>query len=207
MEQDSINRYCAQMEEIKRRTSVVVALLKKETHVVYAATNIEAVYLQFRKILELIAFGSLVANKQVYSAVYSDYASHWRSKQLLKKLSEVNPDFYPQPIKEVPSQKPGIKNDLEHKTTGFLTKEEFVELYDQSSSLIHVPNPFSTPINYELAEKEINNWSGKIKELLNSHIIQLVGDPNFHLIHMKEDRDDRVHHYAFAPVQRTKSNQ
>jgi hypothetical protein len=53
----------------------------------YKATTIESVYLQFRKILELIALGSLVANKNEFSKVYNDFAKCWNAQYLLKDLS------------------------------------------------------------------------------------------------------------------------
>ena len=54
--------------------------------------------LQIRKILELIAFASLVANKNVYTAVFSKVSKAWNAGDLLKELEQVNPDFYPVPI-------------------------------------------------------------------------------------------------------------
>jgi hypothetical protein len=198
MKQDSINRYCNMMEEVKLRTRVIHAFAANTTNAVYKATTIESVYLQFRKILELIAFGSLVANESVYSTVYLDYAKEWRAKRLLERLEQVNPGFYPRPIDEVPSKQSGVKIDWVDVATGFLTKDEFVELYEQSSSLIHSPNPFKPQTDYASAERRMREWDEKIRRLLNCHQIHLVGDPNIYLVHMKE-ADGKVHHYTFGP--------
>ena len=197
MKQDAINRYCHMMEEVKRRTRVIHSFTANATNAVYKATTIESIYLQFRKILELIAFGSLVANESVYSAVYADYAKEWRAKRLLERLEQVNPGFYPRPIEEVPSKRPGAKMDWLDVASGFLTKDEFIELYAQSSALIHSPNPFKPPTDYASAEKRMREWDEKIRRLLNCHQIHLVGDPNIYLVHMKE-ADGKVHHYIFG---------
>ena len=61
--------------------------------------NIELVFVQLRKTLELIAFASLTTNKQKYSAAYANFATHWRVKDTLKALEKINPDFYPVPLK------------------------------------------------------------------------------------------------------------
>ncbi len=198
MKQDSINRYCNMMEEVKLRTSVIHAFGANTTNAVYKATTIESVYLQFRKILELIAFGSLVANESVYATVYQDYAKEWRAKRLLERLEQVNPGFYPRPIDEVPSKQSRVKIDWVNVASGFLNKDEFIELYEQSSSLIHSPNPFKPPTDYSSAEKRMQEWDEKIRRLLNCHLIHLVGDPNIYLVHMKE-ADGKVHHYTFGP--------
>lgn len=58
-----INLHAAQMREIKRRTEVIDFFLHKSGHALYQPTTIESICLQFRKILELIAFSSLIANK------------------------------------------------------------------------------------------------------------------------------------------------
>ncbi len=57
-----LSKYCELMEEVKRRTDVVKHFLAGPQHALYRATAIECMCLQIRKILELVALGSLVAN-------------------------------------------------------------------------------------------------------------------------------------------------
>jgi len=71
-----IVKYCDLMEEIKRRTAVIDFFLVGDGHALYQPPTIESVGLQSRKVLELIAFGSLVANKESYSAAYARFAEH-----------------------------------------------------------------------------------------------------------------------------------
>src|SRR5260370_28719120 len=109
MNPEAVRKYCTLMGEIKRRTTVAAALANGMTHVIYKATTIESIYLQYRKMLELIALGSLVANKDVFSKVYQDFAKYWNAELLVKDIERVNPDFYPRPIIQEPSSLPGIK--------------------------------------------------------------------------------------------------
>ncbi len=55
--------------------------------------NVESLYLQFRKTLELIAFGSLIANREKYSEARAEYASDWNAKRVLKLVSVLTPCF------------------------------------------------------------------------------------------------------------------
>jgi hypothetical protein len=188
------------MEEIKRRTEVVNAFGSGGATAMYKATTIESVYLQFRKILELIALGSLVANKNEFSKVYSNFAKCWNAHYLLRDVERLNPNFYPRPIVEVPSKRPGAKMDWQDKKDGFLSRDEFLKLYEKCGAIMHAGNPYGSQVDYGYYERNIQGWLDKIIGLLNSHTIRLVNNPNLYLLHMKEDRDDKVHHYVFTPT-------
>ena len=125
------------------------------TAVLYKATTIESAYLQFRKILELIALGSLVANKDEFSKVYNDFAKYWNARHLLKDLERLNPNFYPRPVVEVPSKRAGTKMDLQDKKDGFLTKDEFLKLYEKCGAIMHAGNPYGSQIDYGYYERNI----------------------------------------------------
>jgi hypothetical protein len=200
VQQLDIIKYCNLMEEIKRRTAVITAFGAGEAAAMYKATTVESVYLQFRKILELVALGSLVANKNEFSKAYGDFCKCWNAHYLLRDMARVNPDFYPRPIVEVPSTRQGAKMDWQDKKDGFLTKDEFLKLYEKCGAIMHAGNPYGSQVDYGYYERSIQGWLDKIIGLLNSHTIRLVNDPNIYLLHMKEDRDDKVHHYVFAPT-------
>ena len=81
----------------------------------------------------------------------------------------------------------------------YLTKADFETLYDECGAIMHSRNPYGQPIDYVQYQNQLLGWQTKIMNLLNSHQINLVNRPGFYLIHMKEDRDDEVHYYEFAP--------
>lgn len=80
-QKSGIALYADQMREIKRRMEVIDFFLHRGGHALYHPTTTESVCLQFRKILELIAFGSLIANKEHYSAVHKKFESHWNAER------------------------------------------------------------------------------------------------------------------------------
>jgi hypothetical protein len=93
MNSEAAQKYCNLMAEVKHRTLVVYACLDGRLHAGYKATTIEVVYLQFRKMLELIALGSLVANKEAFSQVYQRFSECWKADLILKDIERVNAIF------------------------------------------------------------------------------------------------------------------
>ena len=191
--------YANLMKEIKLRIEVLTFFLAGKGHALYQPSTVETCYLQIRKILELIAFGSLAANKNLYSRTYANFASHWHAGRLLRDLEKVNPNFYPKPVFELPSSDPRAKFQLKDRVGDFLMKAEFEQLYDDCGAIMHARNPYGQPLDYVAYQSKLPYWQERIMNLLNSHQVQLVGHPGFYLIHMKENQDDEVHYYEFAP--------
>jgi hypothetical protein len=118
------------MEEIKRRTLVVSRLLNRELTTGYRMTDIEMIYLQLRKVLELIALGSLIANVDEYSRQQKKFAQHWYAARILDDLHAVNPNFYPVPGVQVKDESTGKVKAVDTPKKPFLTKTDFVTLYE-----------------------------------------------------------------------------
>ena len=191
------------MKEVKLRMAVLEFFGSGKGHALYQPSTVESCCLQIRKILELIAFGSLAANKDIYSAAYEKFASHWHAGRLLRDLERINPNFYPKPIVEVPSKTPGVVNELQERGPDYLTKAEFEKLYDECGAIMHSRNPYGQPVDYVWYQQQLREWYRKIMNLLNSHQIHLVHHPGFFLIHMKVDQDDEVHFFEFVPCCKT----
>jgi len=201
MQEPDIAKYASLMKEVRLRTVVIHFFTTGGGHALYEPPTIESMCLQLRKILELIAMASLVANKGAYSKLYDDFAKTWNAKFLLKQLKGVNADFYPKPIVEIPSKRPGVKMDWAPMSADYLTEVEFVKVYEKCGAIMHWGNPFGSQVDYAYYRKQIPIWSRRVVNLLNSHTIRLVNDERLFLIHMKEDTDDEVHYYTFEPNQ------
>ncbi len=194
MNNDGMARYATLMKEIKLRIDVISAFQTGRSHAVYVPTTVESTCLQIRKILELIAFGSLVANKDVYSKTYSNFAKTWKANLLLKDLSRINSNFYPRAIIEKPH---GLESEFEDRKDA-LTQEEFENVYEKCNKIMHASNPFGSKIDLGYYEAQIPDWISRIMALLNTHTIRLLDDTRFYLVHMKEERDDEIHWYEFS---------
>jgi len=183
-----IDLYCGVMEEIKRRSAVVGSFLNGKSSTIYKATSIESACLQVRKILELIALASLVANKTEFASQNDKFAKVWNARLILNDLERLNPHFYPKPVRELPGAKPGVTSDLQDITNGFLTKDKFLKVYERCGGIMHSDNPYGRKTDYQYYDKSIPRWMEETRILLNSHTIHLLNDDNLYLIHMKEER-------------------
>jgi hypothetical protein len=161
------------MEEVKHRVGLIRSLLARLVSTGYDAFDTETIFLQFRKILELIAFASLTANKDVYSAAYEEFETHWNAKRMLGYLEKVNADFYPVALEPFITTAEGMKH-FPRADDGFMTKEEFVTLYNICGKVLHARNPFSTQDPVIQIGYTAEQWVSRIQKLLSQHVITLV---------------------------------
>jgi hypothetical protein len=197
MSDDDAEKYERCMREIRLRTNAIE--FQARCRPMYKATTIEFACLQIRKILELIALGSLVANKEEYAKQREKFSRDGRAKRILEDIEKINPQFYPYPSKQVIDQKTNKVIEVVPITDGYLTREEFPEVYDACSKALHAANPYGDEIEYASLERSIPIWLSKITKLLNHHQIQLL-DKNQQLWVIMKGKDDKPHTYIFARV-------
>lgn len=159
--------------DIKKRIEVITDHLNNITIEKYWIVEVETVCLQFRKILENIALMSLVANKEVYAEQNEKFAKHYHAKRIMNDLERVNPDFYPVPTRRIKHEdKP---DEWVKKESGYLTKDELVEIYETCGGMMHTQNPFASPKPIQEIHARFTEWLTKICILLDHHHITLVG--------------------------------
>lgn len=192
-----LEMYCALMSEVKNRMNSIREVYYGHTSTLYSYTNIEFMCLQIREILELISMGSLVVNQEEFEMIEVKYSKFWNAKLILQDIERLNPCFYPIPVRELQaSNREGIK-EIQHKESGYLTREDFVEVYDKCGRILHAQNPFGSKLDYGLYSDMVRWWSTLIIELLGIHLIKLKGGDSFYLIHMEESDRLGVHGYCF----------
>ena len=193
-------KYASLMKEIKLRVQVIDHLASGGGNALFVPTTVECIYLQIRKVLELVAFGSLIANKTLYSQIHRDFAKHWNARLLVNDLRRINPNYYPRAIHEVPQEDPSKSTHFVDRQDS-LSEPEFVELYERCGRFLHADNPFGSRADWGRYRKEFAQWRQKLLNLLNSHTIRLVDETRFYLVHMKEQGDEEIHWYEFQRVE------
>ena len=169
--------YSSNMSIIRDRINLVRSVLNNQVLLGSEAFETELVYLQFRKVLESIAFSSLAANKEQYASLHANFSKHWKAEQILKELTALNPDFYPMPL-EAPISMPGFHH-FDLVTHGFLTREDFATLYDVSSQVLHTRNPYSETAPVIQAKYSGIEWTARIQRLLSIHSVRLLNGEVF----------------------------
>jgi len=193
MNEKDMDKYGKCMAEIKLRVEAVNAILQKRCTTISQATNIEFMCLQIRKILELIALGSLVTDEKEYEKQIKRLAKNrWRAKFVLDEIEKINPRFYPKPGEQVIDQQTGKVKKIIDITEEYLTREEFPVVYDQCSGVIH-SHPFKMGFECKSLESEIRIWITKIITLLNHHQIQLLNEKQQLWVVMHTAPDGNVH--------------
>ena len=167
-----ISLYCECIARVRRHISISDTVLAGVVGTGHRDLNEELVFLHFRKALEELAFASLSANRERYSAARAGFATEWNARRMLGFIEKVNPNFYPIPLKEPREIAPG-KKYFDRVEQGFLTKEQFVRLYDDSAELIHCRNPYASG-DATSVKHSPEDWSKRFKALLSWHLVQLV---------------------------------
>ncbi len=171
--------YAKQMLEILKRITILKYVIEGKQKFDRDQQKIEFSYLQLRKILELIAFSSLISNKEKYSKAHNNFFKHYKAKGIFDDVEKINPDFYPKPAKIgfcEASKHTIITKDanMDGELTP-LTKKEFKKLYDISSKVIHIHNPYYRCKDTIDLIYDIDTWLRKICSLLDHHMITLAG--------------------------------
>ncbi len=189
--------YCRQMEEVKNRVALVCSVVDGSRSI-GEGFDVELVCVQVRKILELIAFALLTANKIRYATTDKNFTRKWNAKKLLEDLKKLHPGCYPCPVYLDDQEEPGAIL-IKKLKDGFLTQAEFVYLYDKCSAVIHTRNPFSTreiTINFG---RSIAEWVVRIQKLLSEHCMHPADSENRWFIRMSDPKDGKVHAYIATP--------
>ena len=192
MLEDLASTYCSCMENVKSRLDVVRSVFEGLLSTGQELFDYEVVSVQLRKSLELIAFASMTANKELYAKEHANFSRHWRVKTMLDSLRKIHPGFYPQPIKLDHVKDNGAKH-FEHVKNGYLTQEDFVTLYDLCSECIHTWNPFTEKERHIDFKHSVAKWVSRIECLLKLHLIQFVDREEIWIVEMANTKDGRVH--------------
>jgi hypothetical protein len=192
--------YCACMGDLLQRLQLIRSICVRTLTTGHELFDGELVFLQFRKILEQLAFASLAANKEAYAAARAKFAGDWRAKKILDYVESLNPEFYPQPFTIGSFSIESGHRHFQFKPLegGFLTKEEFAELYEYCTDILHARNPYSggsTIINTRLSALE---WLDRIERLISLHRVRLISGACW--LGAVPDKDGKVHTYTAEPL-------
>jgi len=171
---DALTTYCNCLQSAKKRLELVEAVTSGRLRIDHESVDAEFACLQLRKALELIAFASVAAHKEIYSQAHADFATHWSAKKLLKKLGNLHPDFYPRPVRIAEPERPGPKHLIPIESD-YLNKEDFVFLYDTCSDALHEWNPYRSAPRVVDFRHSVSEWVVRIRRLLEMHWIAFVG--------------------------------
>jgi len=137
--------------------------------------DIESACLQFRKVLELIAYAAISPHKTKYEAWRRqaekprDYRKDFNGKKILQSLAELNPYSYPRPLLP-PIDRDGTKH-FEAFRGEYLTKKRYGKAYDRCGSILHADNPWGHDKQYTNLAKAFPTYIGWTRNLIKLHSV------------------------------------
>lgn len=184
MTQGDLDHYASLMHEIRRRLEVIRSFLAGRITTTYLRTNTESMCLQLRKVLELIAFSSLVSQRTAYELVRQNIGRDWHAERILMAVEKFNPRFYPKPVQGFLPPVGQRAARFNFTRCGFLTRRQFTKLYDSCGGILHASNPFSSERNFVAFSRAIPATVKRIEALLSEHAVCLASSTEHLWVHV-----------------------
>lgn len=177
-----INQYADIVKEIRERILSAETLSNENKNLVF----IESTSLQIRKILELIAYLSVLVNNDKLN---HRNKNEWHAEKIIKTLTEKTTIFYPFPSHIFP---PSDNNEqpmlipIGYKYA--LSQDDFIKAYNKCGKILHAQHPLKDNIDIEEYVISNKNTLNKLKELLSRHTIGIRHDTNkYTFLHVEID--------------------
>jgi len=195
MNEQAMEAYRGLMVEVKYRTEAIDAILAGKVPL-RAKIAEETAYLQLRMICELIAIGCLIIHGDL-SAKKTDPLQSYKADWILTVLGKMHPKFFPVALEH--EDEPTTPPAWVHKSTGFLTRNDLIELYNRhAGERLHRGSARNVLKNNKpLQFKEVRQWRDKVVSLLTRHIITSPDEKTICYFIMN-DGQDRVHSALFV---------
>jgi hypothetical protein len=194
-QQRAMDLYAGLLDEMRMRIDAVEFAISglMQFHPVIVR---EFSYVQLRMICELIALGCLTAHGDIPAT--KTLRKAWSADEIFRALERLHPDFYPRPVDQV--SKPGW-HQLEPVKSGFLTKKDLLSLNGQCGDILHrgsLKKLMTGPISARVDHPDVSAWIRKIRLLLRTHLIGLIGGQSHFVCIMSADVTGGKAQVAFA---------
>lgn len=136
------------MVDVKRRFRAIQRILgAKKPRTLSAEFDDEFMWLQLRRIVELVAYSAIAADEERYAALRqeqdknADYRVDGKPAKVLKHLAQISPHFLPKSVGKMVVQPDGVKHFEPGPEVGVL--ERFLDIHDTAGQHLHAINPFN----------------------------------------------------------------
>jgi hypothetical protein len=169
---DIVKIYLNNMRDVKKRIMYAESQINAFNEI-HDYLLLENAVLHTRKALECIAYASIAPNKNAYekfrsdAETPSDFRKDYHAGSILKQLGQINKDFYPLPmIAKLVGERQWHFDRL---NTGYLTKNQYIKLYDRLGKFLHSDNPWGNDKGYLNLAKEMPEIFQRVRSLLQLH--------------------------------------
>ena len=189
-----VEQYCDMMEQAKKDLTGAAQIMESTS--INLETRIETAAVQTRKILEDIAYATLVSNKDAGAKTQEELQGLRYPKDIFRDLGKVHPNFFPTPVE---IRDPAKGKPFVVKTKNVLTKEKLLQVYRELNPMAHSTNPMTEPVDLQYFQEKIPVWLEEIANTLDTHQVMLPHHPDrFYVVNMRGDRDGSVQCTPFS---------
>jgi len=164
--------YQVVMNEIKNRIFSAEILSNERENAIF----IEATTLQIRKIIELIAYLSLVLNRE---KVNRKIRNKFQANLIINAISDKTKIFFPFPSYIIPpnkDNKEAILIPIGYKNS--LSQNQIIDIYKKCGKILHAQHPYEIEIDFKQYKLENKIILNKLKNLLQNHTIGIKHENN-----------------------------
>lgn len=184
----SARSYMLLFWEAINRANVVSSIINNGTNLPPPIAR-EICYLQFRKICEMLALGSLFLHGDLPET--RKLADEWNADKIMKRLAHLHVDFFPRSADIRLDETSGrrvwkVKQDA---NPNALKQHELKKLYTKCGEELHrgkIKNlEFISPTD-KISYDDITFWQKKIVALLNGHFVTRANRKGFYFFDAKD---------------------
>lgn len=183
MHQSVVEKYLEQLREVKQRGKVFQAFSRGTTAATYEEATVEVATLQLRKILELLAFGFVLATGEKAIPAYASFVKFKNAKVFFSQLCRLNEDYYPQPVDQERNEQ-GEMQWIAPAADEYLTPDDFAILFEHCDRVLEPRRVVALPMSLEQCKTANLRWYKKIVRLLNAHLVHPEGNDVAYLFQM-----------------------
>ena len=163
------------MVEVKRRLHAADRILgAKKSLTRNLDIDNEFVFLQVRRIIELITFSAIVSDERRYQRSREldamanakdkgDYTTDWNAADILVRLSKISPYFLPRPLGAMEVKPDGTTHFNE--AVAKLTHDRLISIYKTAGGYAHTANPYKANVVELESQKKVKARTTLVKEL------------------------------------------
>nr|WP_324258110.1 hypothetical protein [Cellvibrio fontiphilus] len=177
----SPNEYSHIVQEIRERI-LSAEVLSNERNLVF----IESASLQIRKIIELIAYLSVLVNVEKLN---HENRNEYRANKIVETLNEKTTVFYPLPSYMLaPSGNEKEPTLIPLGFGGALSQSEFLQAYKKTGEILHAQHPLKEKLDIDYFFQENKSILKKLKGLLQRHTVGINhGQNKYTFLHVEID--------------------
>ena len=156
--------------------------------------NAEFCYLQIRRICEYAAIAVLVAHGERAEFLTNSLLKEWNAGNLFQKLTSLNPNSFPRPVKTHLNANGSGVHHLEIKDR-LLDGDAVKMIYNACGDRLHASS-LRRILKGKLPEysfEDIADWANSLVRTLENHLILLPEISSVMLVALRDSEDGQVH--------------